>query len=46
VGLNYLQTLADLPWGVTDEESLDHRKAKEILDRDHFGLDIIKKRIV
>lgn len=46
VGLNYLQTISELPWGISDKESLDPKKAREILDRDHFGLEDIKKRIV
>ena len=46
VSMNYLQTLADLPWNVFDEENLDPAKAKEVLDRDHFGLEKIKERIV
>lgn len=46
VGLNYLQTISELPWGMSDKESLDPKKAREILERDHFGLEDIKKRIV
>lgn len=46
VSINYLQTISDLPWGVYDPEESDPDKAKEILERDHFGLDTVKKRIV
>jgi ATP-dependent Lon protease len=46
VSVNYLQTISDLPWSVIDPERLDPMKAKEILNRDHFGLDTVKKRII
>jgi ATP-dependent Lon protease len=46
VSINYLQTIADLPWNKSDPENLDPEKAKEILERDHFGLEMIKKRII
>jgi ATP-dependent Lon protease len=46
VGLSYLQTISELPWGIFDAESLDPKRAQEVLDKDHYGLDIIKKRIV
>lgn len=43
---NYLRTMLDLPWGeyTTDDNSLD--KAKEILDRDHYGMTDVKERIL
>ena len=44
--MNYLQTIADLPWNISQDENLDPAKAEEILDRDHYGLDLIKQRIV
>ena len=46
VGLNYLQHIADLPWNISDAESLDPKRAQEVLDKDHFGLEKIKTRIV
>ena len=46
VSMNYLQTIADLPWNTSQEENLDPAKAEEILDRDHYGLELIKQRIV
>jgi ATP-dependent Lon protease len=42
----YLDWLTSLPWGVEDEESIDIENARMILDRDHFGLDKIKRRIL
>lgn len=44
--VNYLETLAELPWNVLSEESIDLAKAQEILDRDHFGLINVKKRLI
>lgn len=44
--INYLQTIADLPWGVSDTDQNDPDKAHEILERDHFGLETVKKRII
>ena len=35
-----------LPWGVQDEEKFDLSSTREILDRDHYGMDDVKKRIV
>lgn len=42
----YLETLADLPWNKFDEENKDLDNARKVLDTDHFGLDVVKKRIV
>lgn len=42
----YLQILSELPWGVVTEDHLDLRKAREVLDRDHFDLDKVKRRII
>jgi ATP-dependent Lon protease len=44
--VNYLETLAELPWNVLSEESIHLPKAEEILDRDHFGLVKVKRRLV
>lgn len=42
----YLDWLTSLPWSTLSEDSLDVRRAKKILDRDHFGLDKVKDRIL
>ncbi|MDO0976496.1 endopeptidase La [Mycolicibacterium frederiksbergense] len=42
----WLDTVLDLPWSVTTEDSTDLRSAREILDADHHGLDDVKDRIV
>ena len=46
VQLNYLDLLLDLPWGFETEDLLDLKRAEKILDRDHFGLEDVKKRIL
>ena len=43
---NYIDFILELPFGVYTKDSADLKKAKEILDRDHFGLDKIKDRIL
>ncbi|MEN8261529.1 MAG: endopeptidase La, partial [Pseudomonadota bacterium] len=43
---SYLDWLIALPWSVTDEESIDIAKSREILNEDHYGLEKIKKRIL
>ncbi len=44
--MNYLQTLLDLPWGKVSKDNFDLKRAKEILDNDHYGLDKVKDRIL
>lgn len=43
---NYLELLLDLPWNEYTEDNLDLENAEKILNRDHFGLDKVKKRIL
>jgi len=42
----YLETLVELPWSVSSEEINDINKAEDVLQRDHAGLEKIKKRIL
>lgn len=42
----YLDTILELPWNKKTEEKLDIKKAAEILDRDHYGLEKVKERIL
>ncbi|MDL2313713.1 endopeptidase La, partial [Desulfovibrio sp. OttesenSCG-928-C14] len=42
----YLEWLADLPWKKGSRDTLDIKKAKKILDDDHYGLDKVKERIL
>ncbi len=46
VQLNYCQLLIDLPWGEYTVDKFDLKKAQRILDRDHFGLEKVKERII
>lgn len=46
VQVNYVETLLDLPWNECSKDKFDLKKAKEILDRDHFGLKEVKDRII
>lgn len=43
---NYLELILDLPWEQYSQDKFDLKNAQKILDRDHFGLDDVKKRIV
>ncbi len=43
---NYLDWMFGLPWSKSTVDNLDLRKAKTILDEDHYGLDKIKERII
>jgi ATP-dependent Lon protease len=46
VQLNYLELMIDLPWNEFGEDNFDLKKAAEVLDRDHFGLEKVKERII
>ncbi|MEL0262053.1 MAG: LON peptidase substrate-binding domain-containing protein, partial [Flavobacteriaceae bacterium] len=43
---NYLDLLLDWPWNVFSQDRFDLKKAQRILDRDHYGLEEVKKRII
>lgn len=43
---NYLELMLELPWGEYSEDKFDLKKAVKILDRDHFGLEKVKQRII
>lgn len=44
--LSYLELMLELPWGIYSEDNYDMKHAQEILNRDHFGLDKVKERVV
>lgn len=46
VSLNYVQLMLDLPWDEYSEDKFNLKSAKEQLDKDHFGLERVKKRIL
>ena len=43
---NYLDWMVNLPWSVQTKDNLELKKAQEILDEDHYGLETIKERIL
>lgn len=46
VQLNYLETLIELPWASITKDNFDLKRAQKILDKDHFGLEKVKERII
>ena len=46
VQLNYLETLIELPWNDYTKDNFDLKRAQKILDKDHFGLEKVKERII
>src|SRR5690606_29133500 len=46
VQLNYLELLLDLPWGEYTKDNFDLVRAEKILNRDHYGLEKVKQRII
>jgi ATP-dependent Lon protease len=46
VQMNYIDLILDLPWKKITKDKFDLKRAQEILDRDHFGLDKVKERII
>jgi ATP-dependent Lon protease len=43
---NYLELFLELPWNKYSKDNFDLKRAQKILDRDHFGLEDVKKRII
>lgn len=43
---NYLELFLELPWNEFSKDKFDLKKAQEILDRDHYGLEDVKRRII
>ena len=46
VQLSYLQQIVSLPWLKYTDDNLDLKRAKKILDRDHYGMEKVKERIL
>lgn len=46
VQLNYLDLLLDLPWNEYTKDNLDLKRARKVLERDHYGLEKVKERIL
>jgi len=43
---NYLEWIVDLPWSISTDDDLDLKKARRVLDRDHYDIDKVKDRIL
>ena len=43
---NYLELMLELPWGIFSNDKFNLKQAVKILDRDHFGLEKVKERII
>jgi ATP-dependent Lon protease len=43
---SYLELMLELPWGLFSEDKFDLKRAIKVLDRDHFGLEKVKERII
>lgn len=46
VQLNYVETILNLPWNEYTEDNFDLKRAQRILNKDHYGLDDVKERIL
>lgn len=46
VQVNYLETVLDLPWSEFSKDNFDLKRAERILDKDHYGLEKVKRRII
>ena len=44
--MNYLEVLLELPWNEYTKDNFDLKRAQKVLDRDHFGLEKVKERIL
>ena len=44
--VNYLQTMVSLPWNEYTEDNLDLKRARRILNQDHYGMEKVKERIL
>ena len=44
--VSYVETIAELPWNTLSEDKLDLDRAQEILDRDHYDLEKVKRRLI
>ncbi|MEO1259155.1 MAG: endopeptidase La [Bacteroidota bacterium] len=46
IHMNYLELMLDLPWEEYTEDNFDLKKVQKVLDKDHYGLEKVKKRII
>ena len=46
VSRTYVEWILDLPWGKMTEDNLDLKRARRVLEEDHYGLELVKERII
>jgi ATP-dependent Lon protease len=46
IQINYLELLLDLPWNDFTKDNFDLKRAEKVLEKDHYGLEKVKKRII
>lgn len=46
IQLTYVQTLLELPWDEYSDDNFDMKRAEQVLDEDHYGLELVKERIL
>lgn len=46
IQMNYLELLLDIPWNEFTKDNFDLQRARKVLDKDHFGLEKVKQRII
>ena len=46
IELNYAEFMVDLPWDEVSTDNLDLKNAQKVLDKDHYGLETVKDRII
>ena len=44
--MSYVETIAELPWSKLSQDNLDLDQAQKILDRDHYDLEKVKRRLI
>ena len=46
VSQNYIEYMLELPWSVYDASDIDIRKARKVLEADHYGMEEVKQRLI
>ncbi|MBE5813620.1 MAG: endopeptidase La [Clostridiales bacterium] len=46
VSRTYIEWILDLPWGKTTQDQLDLKRARKVLDQEHYGMEQVKERII
>ena len=46
VSQNYIEYMLELPWGIYDASDIDIKKARKVLEADHYGMEDVKRRLI